>query len=158
MAKKEPEEEQRRQEILRLLYDADSSTGILILPTRRQGDIGIYDEGVDDLAKDLVRSGTVVSWADEPEQRRTSARKSADQVISAILSFPFGVAGNAAWFAIAEWLGLHDTRACEFNFYRQTSADGTTLTHLEYRGPASEVVELMRAAQPPAPSPSQADG
>jgi hypothetical protein len=52
-----------------------------------------------------VRGGTVVSWVDEPEQRRTSTRKSADQVISAILAFPFGVAGNAAWFAIAEWLG-----------------------------------------------------
>jgi hypothetical protein len=152
------QDEERQDAILRLLGETDSSTGVLILPTRRRGDIGVYDEGVDDLAKDLVRGGTVVSWADEPEQRRTIGKKSADQVVSAILSFPFGVAGNAAWFAIAEWLGLHDTRDCDLNFYRQTSRDGSTLTHLEYRGPASEIVELMRAAQLPVPPPSQADG
>ena len=60
MSDEEHEDDEGRQEILRLLGEADSSTGILIVPTRRQGDIGIYDEGVDDLAKDLVRGGALV--------------------------------------------------------------------------------------------------
>jgi hypothetical protein len=155
----EGQDNERRQEIHRLLGEADSSTGLLVLPTRRLADdIGVYDDGVGELVKDLVRDGIVVSWADEPERRRTSGRKSADQFISAILSFPFGVAGNAAWYAIANWLGLQGARRCNLEFFRQTNADGSTLEHLRYSGPASEVVELMKQVQPPAPPPSQADG
>lgn len=155
----EEHQDERQQESLRLLGQIDSSTGVLVLPTRRQGDFGVYDEGVDELVKDLSRDGTVVSWADQPDRRLTSGKKSAEQVISAVLSFPFGVAGNAAWYAIANWLGLlRGGDHADFEFFRQTSADGTSLEYLSYHGPASEVVELMRAAQPPALPPSQADG
>jgi hypothetical protein len=154
-------DEDRQQEILRMLGVVDSSTGVVVVPTSRQGDIGIYDEGVDELVKDLSRDGIVAAWADDPRHRRTRGRKSADVVISAILSFPFGVAGNAAWYAILNWLPLRLRRAndiADFEFFRQTRPDGSTLEHLKYFGPASEVVKLMQQVPPPALPPSQADG
>jgi hypothetical protein len=141
--------EEQKQELAEILANADPSAGIVILPERRLANgMGVYDEAMTDLVKELKAEGVAVVWGDEPEQRSADSQRSFDQdTISAIIGFPWGVASNAAWEAIKLLFSRppRDTRELEVELATQTSSEGDAWTWATFKGNGAAVTEAMAA-------------
>jgi hypothetical protein len=122
--------EDDRREVEQLLADSDRSAGVVFLPASLDEDgKGVYDDALTFLSKVLRAEGVEVSWAQEPDQRTYEARRSAAEVIwTAVLSFPFTVAGGVAVAKLVQWLGLSAQRENWFRFYvvQAKVPDGTS--------------------------------
>jgi hypothetical protein len=141
-------DENERQGLIELLADARLASCVVILPERRlPNGIGVYDEGVVELYKELMADGIEVTWADIPERRSLEGERSsiADGTLSAIIGFPWGVLSNATW----DWLKLWFSRApratqeIQVELARATSPDGSTWDWASFGGNGPTVVDAM---------------
>jgi hypothetical protein len=139
--------ENQKQELVEILANADPSAGIVILPERHLANgMGVYDEAMTDLVKELKEEGVAVAWGDAPEQRSAEGKRSLDPgTISAIVGFPWGVASNAAWDAIKLLFSRppRATQELEVDLAKQTSPDGDTWTWATFKGNGAAVMEAM---------------
>lgn len=139
--------EDQKQELVAILANADPSAGIVLLPERRlTNGIGVYDEAMTDLVKELREEGIAVVWGDEPDQRSSDGQRSFDQdTISAIIGFPWGVASNAAWEGIKLLFSRppRDTQELEVDLAKQTSPEGDQWAWATFKGSGAAVTEAM---------------
>ena len=135
-------DDERREEISRLF--AETEADILVLPeSRLPDDVGVYNEALIDLVKDLRNNGCMVSWADAQEQRQYMGKKSA--VAAIILSLGISVAGTAAWDVIKMLFRTapRNSNRVRCEIFRQTNADGSELEKLTYDGTGDGLAELI---------------
>lgn len=120
---------------------------VVILPREVVDGIGLYDDSVVTVAKELRAAGTSAEYAHGPAAREWIGEKS---VAVIVLSLVVGIASNAAWDGLRALVGRAGSERVRVRVARlKQTARGREAEWFELEGPGEEVADALMALQPP---------
>jgi hypothetical protein len=119
---------------------------VVILPRQVAEGIGLYDDSVVTVAKELRAAGTSAEYAHGPEAREWIGEKS---VALIALSLIVGIASNAGWDGLRALIGRAGSKRVRVRVARvKESPEGREAEWFELDGPGAEVADALKALQP----------
>ncbi|MEU8176363.1 hypothetical protein AB0C14_26115 [Microbispora hainanensis] len=125
-----------------LFDDRLTGTDITILPSWREGDVGVYREQLISLAKGLRKEGVTVTWFDDADHRTWYGERSA--VSDAVIAIALGIITNAGWDAIKLFFSKRKAPVKLRLGYQK----GEEVRWLEFEGNSTDVPNLLDKATP----------
>jgi hypothetical protein len=117
---------------------------VLILPREIDGDVGLYDDSVDTLAKELRSRGVTAVHRHEADSREWIGEKGIGPIV---LSFIVGIASSAGWAGIVALArGCTSGVRARVARCKQTPA-GTEWEWFEVEGSGPDVAEALAMLQ-----------
>jgi hypothetical protein len=120
----------------------EDAPDVLILPARVEDGVGVYDDSVVTLVKELRAAGVSAGYQHGPEARRWIGHKGVSTIV---LEVVVGIVGNAGWAGICALLRRGGSSRIRIRITRiQRTAVGSDSQWYEIEGPAREVAEILK--------------
>jgi hypothetical protein len=122
------------------------SAPAVLIPSRRRGDLGVYDESVVAIAQELNALGVTAEWSEPAKSRAWAARRSADR-IQLVVDLVIGVASNAAWAGLVAIVRGRKHQRIRAIVGSRTSEDAIE-RWVQLDGEAETVASILRDLNP----------
>jgi hypothetical protein len=120
----------------------EDAPDVLILPARVEHGVGLYDDSVVTLVKELRAAGVSARYQHGPEARRWIGHMGVSAIALEVI---VGVIGNAGWAGIYTLLKRGGSSRVRVRITRvRRTALGSDSQWYEIEGPAREVAETLR--------------
>lgn len=132
------------------------SVDAVVLPREIDGEIGLYDDSVVTLVKELREAGASAEFLHGPELRSFIGEKAVDVLA---VNLMVGIAGNAGWAALRAVLSRRGKKPVEVKAARcEEKADGKRWEWVEAKGEGEAVAAAIDAWRREAGEGTAADG
>jgi hypothetical protein len=120
----------------------DDAPDVLILPARVVDGVGLYDDSVATLVKELRAAGVSAGYQHGPEARRWIGHKGVSTIVLEVI---LGIVGNAGWAGIYALLRRGGSSRSRIRITRvERTALESDAQWYEIEGPAREVAEILK--------------
>ena len=119
------------------------SADAVVLPRETDGEIGLYDDSVVTLVKELREAGASAEFLHGAESRSFIGEKAVDVLV---VNLVIGIASNAGWDALRAVLSRRGKKPVEVKAARyEEEADGKRWEWIEAKGEAEAVAAAINA-------------